>query len=104
MNGNCWNMTVQMREDAVSSHWFCKPWKVFDENTGRYGKIAHRKCSVYLGPKLSLLDWWNTMQHCCTRKQSMLPELHVSISFSFKYAYSMDFCLCNMWAERTQLF
>jgi hypothetical protein len=23
--------------------------EVFDENTGRYGKIAHRKCSAYLG-------------------------------------------------------
>lgn len=33
MNGNFWNMTVQMSEDAVKIHWFCKPWK-FDENTG----------------------------------------------------------------------
>ncbi|KAG0514290.1 hypothetical protein BDA96_10G178000 [Sorghum bicolor] len=38
---------------------------------------------------LSFLCWIGgiPLQHCCTRKQSMLPELHVSISFSFKYMH-----------------
>lgn len=27
---------------------FSKPWK-FDENTGRYGKFAHRKYSAHIG-------------------------------------------------------
>ena len=97
-----------MMEDAVKSHWFCKPWKFFMRTLGDMEKLLTGSVLRILASMPSsllpqvffvgLVEY-----HCYTRKRSMLPELRVSSSLGFKCACSMDFCLCNIWAEPAQL-